>query len=250
MLVPVFQKYKKFLDGYIAGKEIGKGTNGVPEGTPHIQGYIEFKDKTRPFTVFGEGLPKAIHWEPKYPRAKAIHNIAYCSKDGDFIYWGNCKPKISMEIEATDILPYEDMFDWGRALEDMVKDRLPAVTERTIYWIWSREGCMKKTETARRLVYYHDAIVVQGGRKHILATAYKNPAPIYILLIPRTDEGYVSYASIELLKDSLFMSGFGTEATGMVNRKKPWVIVMCNFEPDMTTLSLDRYNIQNVDIHP
>ena len=34
----------------------------------------------------------------------------------------------------------------------------------------------------------------------------------------------------------------------MVNRKKPWVIVMANFLPEKRALSEDRWMIKNVDI--
>jgi hypothetical protein len=221
---------------WIGGEEVGES------GTPHIQGYIQFPKKVRP--VGYKGMPKEIHWEKA--RGSKDENVAYCSKQAGTIH-GNLKPKISMEIEEDDIMKYEDLFPWGQELVDMVGGCLPDKTDRRILWYWSKEGCMKKTETARYLVYHHDAIVVQGGRKHVLAVGYKNPAPIYILLVPRTDEGFVSYASIELLKDSLYMSAFGTEATAPVNRKKPWVIIMANFEPEMEALSIDRWVIQNVD---
>ncbi len=243
-LVPKFQNPR--VHGGIIGVEVGE------EGTNHLQGFIVFHPpKTRPFTIFGDTIPKQIHWERKYPKATIEHNIAYCSKDGDFTAWGCCIPKripISILIEEEDIMPYEEMFPWGQELESMVQGRLPDKKDRRIFWYWSEAGQMKKTETARRLVYHHDALVIQGGRKHILANAYKNPCPIYVLLIPRADEGFVSYASIELLKDSLYMSNFGCEATGSVNRKKPWVIIFANFAPEYGKISTDRWVIQCVDL--
>ncbi len=157
------------------------------------------------------------------------------------------REKISVEIQKSDIITIEEMYPWGRALLAKVANCLPDKRDRTIYWYWSQHGQMKKTETARYLVYHHDGVIIQGGRKHVLANAYKNPSAIYILLVPRADEGFVSYASIELLKDALYMSAFGTECTGSVNRKKPWVIIFANFPPDTTTMSQDRWIITCVD---
>lgn len=215
-------------------------------GTPHIQGWVEFKTKVRPLSL---GLPKEIHWEKM--KGTVEQSIEYCSKSETKAgaYVTNLKQKLCMKCTDDDVISLDEMYDWGRELVDMVKGRLPDKTERQIYWFWSNAGQMKKTETARHLVFHHDAVVIQGGRKHVLAVAYKHPAPIYILTVPRTDEGYVSYSSIELIKDALYMSAFGTEATGMVNRKKPWVIVMANFEPNKSTLSEDRWVVKNVDIH-
>ena len=164
-------------------------------------------------------------------------SIEYCSKSdtkaGDYVTnHVSKKRKIDMSMDDDYCIKFDDLFPWGQSLVTMVDDMLPGKLDRRIFWIWSQSGQMKKTETARYLCHHHHGCVIQGGRKHILATAYQCSAPIYILTIPRTDEGFVSYASIELLKDNLYMSGFGVKATGMVNRKKPWVIIMANFPPD------------------
>lgn len=222
---------------WIIGEEVGE------EGTPHLQGYVEFPTKVRPIGY--KGFPKEIHWEAA--RGDRDANVKYCSKESAYRCTKALKPKISMEIEESDIIARDALPQWAQETVDRLANCLPDKRDRTIYWYWSTQGQMYKTELARYLVYWHDAIVIQGGRRHVLANAYKNPAPIYILLVPRTDEGFVSYASIELLKDSLYMSAFGTEATGPVNRKKPWVLVMANFAPNMTTLSTDRWIITNVD---
>ena len=175
---------------------------------------------------------------------------AYCSKSETRIgpYVSNVRTPICMDIEDDDIIPFDEIYPWGQDLIRMCDGCLPDKKDRRIFWFWSELGKMTKTESARYLVHFHDAIVIQGGRKHVLAVGYKCPAPIYILLVPRSDEGFVSYASIELLKDSLYMSAFGTEATGPVNRKKPWVIVMANFPPNTKALSEDRWVVQNVDV--
>ncbi len=235
-IVPKFQEYDTII-GYIAGEEQCPKTLKW-----HIQGYLESKQKLRPHHL----IPEIKWWI--CARGNMTSNYKYCSKKGNWIQWGTCRQKIDMTLQESDLIPFDELFDWGKELENRVKDCLPHKTDRTIYWYWSQQGQMKKTETARRLAYYYDACIIQGSKRHILGVAYKHPAPIYILLVPRTDEGAVSYASIELLKDNLYMSGFGTEATGSVNRKKPWVIVMCNFEPAPNTMSEDRYKTFNIDI--
>lgn len=235
LIVPKFQSSSLF--GFQL--EIGE------KGTRHVQGWVEFQTKIRPMSL---GLPVQIHWEKM--KGSVEDSIKYCSKSttkaGEYVT--NVKTPIDMTCTDDDVISYDDLYDWGRELVGQVKGCLPDKLDRRIFWYWSHAGQMKKTETARYLVHHHDAVVIQGGRKHVLAVAYKNPAPIYILTVPRTDEGFVSYASIELLKDALYMSGFGTEATGMVNRKKPWVIIMANFEPNREMLSADRWDVTNVDV--
>jgi len=230
---------------WVAGKEFAPST-----GTPHLQGYVEFRKKVRPIGY--KGIPKTIHWGDKNgkpARGTRNENYDYCVKDGDFV--GNMtreREKINMDIDEENVITLDDMYPWGRELVKMVDGCLPDKRDRKIYWYWSSAGCMMKTETARYLCYYHDAVVIQGGRKHVLAVACKCKAPIYILIVPRTDEGFVSYASIELIKDALYMSAFGVEATEPVNRKKPWVIVMANFPFKKTALSEDRWVEHRVDL--
>jgi len=239
-LVEMVEMFTRLGFDYVIGREVGEG------GTPHLQGYVRSSYVFRPMETLR--LDFFPHWE----KCKGDHdaNVAYCTKDGDYVTNLDIKkPPIDMDVDKDDIIPWDDMFPWGRALVEMVSPGLPNKLDRSIHWFWSKEGQMQKTEVSRYLCFYHNAVCIQGGRKHVLAVAYKNPAPIYILLVPRTDEGFVSYASLELLKDSLYMSAFGTEATGMVNRKKPWVIVMANFSPDQRALSHDRWQITNVDVN-
>ena len=60
---------------FIAGKEVGE------EGTPHIQGYVMFKNPVT-FSTIKSFISRA-HIE--VARGTAEENIAYCSKDGDYI---------------------------------------------------------------------------------------------------------------------------------------------------------------------
>ncbi len=249
----------EFIEGFAYQLEEGTGKGKIQ----HYQGTLKVKPRKKQDCMHRWALERWPKLEFPYkdylrPTKSAAHNEYSVKKDtrvrgpwvkGEPFNKLNIKKKISLEIEESDLLPYDEMFLWGQELEDMVKGCLPDKKCRKIFWYWSKEGEMKKTETARRLVYFHDALVIQGGRKHILANAYKNPCPIYVLLIPRTDEGYVSYASIELLKDSLYMSNFGTEATGSINRKKPWIICFANFPPpEHGAISRDRWVITNVDV--
>ena len=64
---------------FIGGKETGE------EGTPHIQGYVMFKTPTAFSTV--KGFLSRAHIE--VARGTPEENIAYCSKDGNYIEHGD-----------------------------------------------------------------------------------------------------------------------------------------------------------------
>lgn len=244
--------YRVCKEKFKAGRiqlEKGKG------GQVHIQGTVHASPRMRETQIHWFF---AQIWPLKFPvidycaQSKSTAADRYCMKEDTRIDgpwdWNMQCTHLDMTIEKSDILEYEIMYPWAKELVDLTGGVLPGKLSREIHWFWSKHGKMQKTETARYLEYYHEGCIIQGGKKHILATAYMRPAPIYILVIPRKEEQYVSYASIELLKDSLYMSGFGTKATGPVNRKKPWVVIMANFPPDMTALSEDRYVVKCVDI--
>lgn len=65
------------------GKEVGAC------GTPHLQGYIEFKTKSRPLTVF-QCISTGIHWERS--KGSKEDNLTYCSKENLVFTLGFPKP--------------------------------------------------------------------------------------------------------------------------------------------------------------
>jgi hypothetical protein len=99
---------------------------------------------------------------------------------------------------------------------------------------------------ARYFVIKHKAVYLQGAGRHVLATAFKSPSFYYVFGLPRNQANKISYTSLESLNDGLYMSGFGTEATGMICRKTPWVIVFANFPPVLENLSEGRWHVENL----
>lgn len=230
-------------------------------GVQHYQGTIHCKPKKRRSQLRKnamEAFPELEFPNKDYlEKSKSSAADRYVMKQDTRVNgpWEKNMPpeKINMDCTDEDVMKYDDLPKWSQECIDMLKDGLPNKKDRSIYWYWSKEGMRFKTETARYLVYHHQAIILHGNAKHILATAYKNPAPIYIMIDPRCAKASgISYKSLELLKDALYMSGFGVDATGMVNRKKGWVLVMCNYEcdNDPKKMSVDRWIKKNVDDVP
>lgn len=67
----------------VIGKEVGD------EGTPHLQGFIEYETRTR-FSTVKKQLPRA-HIEPMY--GTTTEAINYCKKDGDWEEYGQVPPE-------------------------------------------------------------------------------------------------------------------------------------------------------------
>ena len=95
------------------GKETGES------GTPHLQGYLNLKKRTALATVIRNlrsALSKAPHVEPC--RGNPEQNIAYCSKDGDFVEWGD-KPK---QGKRTDLLAMKAAIDEGKPMLEVADE--------------------------------------------------------------------------------------------------------------------------------
>ena len=101
-----------------------------------------------------------------------------------------------------------------------------------------------KTTFCKYLCAKYNGIVIEGKKNDILYVAAEYESDLYIMDIERTAEDYVSYASIEKIKNGLYMSG---KFEGrMIIRNCPHVIIFANFEPDIEALSKDRWHIVNL----
>lgn len=82
-------------------------------GQKHLQGYVQFKAPQR-LTQVAKMLP--CHWEPA--KADDEKNFEYCTKDGDFVEWG----------ERTQINPGKrEQARWDEARAALVRGDLAAV---------------------------------------------------------------------------------------------------------------------------
>ncbi len=227
--------FKKNQINFVFGKEVGES------GTPHLQGYVEGKVKFRPLEKIKGGPFKKIHWEKRKGTRQQAY--MYCVKDGnfqsDFVISG---AEFNARLDLTmDDMPEPRPFQ-KRILEKHAGP--PPLFHRQIYWYWDPRGNIGKTMLARYLVLKEGEVYCQGADRHIMALAYKMPSFHYVFGLARYDK--VEYKSLEKISDGLYMSGFGTEATGMVNRKTPWVICFANFPPCEAKLSADRWVIENL----
>lgn len=214
---------------YIIGKEVGEN------GTPHLQGYVEAAKKFRPIEKF-RGLQ--AHWEKARGNIKKNH--VYCSKDGDFAT-NIILPRELEKIEKSDLR--KDQLDIA---EQFLKPEHKF--GRKIFWYWEHEGNWGKTVLATYMVDHMGAIVVGGKAKdaayaiQMYIEKNKKGPEIVIMDVPRTRSAeYISYETIEIIKNGIFFSG--KFKGGMVRFNRPHFIVFANEPPETHRMSMDRWVI-------
>jgi len=227
--------FKDRCSGYIFEEEVGD------EGTPHLQGYLEFSKRIRAFSL---KLPKQIHWE--IAKGSRMDNIKYCSKDkGRQAHYSlNFKPPRPFKV-----LTEDQLRPWQKGLIDIANSE---PDDRTLIWIWSQMGNLGKTTFCKYLTHLLGAIPLGGKaadvRNGIVSFVNdKGTTPELICIpIPRSfKEEYVSYEAMENAKDMYFYSG--KYEGGAVCGNCPHVFVFSNFEPDYSKMSTDRWVVWQID---
>nr|UOF83117.1 rep protein [Cressdnaviricota sp.] len=206
---------------YIIGKEVGEN------GTPHLQGYVNFETKTRLTAL--KKINNKIHWEKC--KGSEEDNIKYCSKDGK--YTTNFKIKKPLKILSDDKL-----YNWQKKVIEIIKEE---PDDRKIYWFWEEKGCAGKTTFCKYLTSKYGAVPIEGKKNDILYCAAEFESDIYVMDIERSMEDYVSYGAIEKIKNGYYMCA-KYESKPIV-RNSPHVLIFANFEPDVSALSKDRWII-------
>jgi len=214
-IVPILIKLKC---DYIIGKEIGES------GTPHLQGFVKFRNKVRPKNLF----ISSIHWEKC--KGSEQDNINYCTKDNNYIT--NMKIRIPEEIELID--PTKD---WQKKI---LLRLLLKPDKRDILWFYGPQG-IGKTQFCKWLVVKRDAIVLSGSpsnmKNGIVEYMKENngctPEIIISNLSYDCDMEKINYKGYEDIKDMLFYSG------------KYEGKMVCGNAPHLLVFSNDRPNTEN-----
>lgn len=237
-LISVFANTGSNSYTYIFGKEIGENSL-----IPHLQGFVVCEKKIRPKEHFK--LDKEIHWEPM--KGSIESNMTYCTKEGE--YYTSKHLVVPIELlsrhereKKLDLIKQSDFFNWQNELVNILKNK---PSKRSLYWIYSKEGKTGKTEFAKWLSFHMNAIPLNGKKNDILYCAAEFESNIYIYPLSRTMEDFVSYDSLESIKDGFYMCGkFESKP---ICRPNPHVIIFANFRPDKSKMSKDRWNIWNIN---
>lgn len=225
---------KKECSTYAINPEVGEN------GTPHLQGYIEFKNP-RHFNALKKLYPK-IHWEKARNKEAALE---YCKKSETQV--GECFTNTRR--------PVKDPLN-GRTPKPFQKDVIDLLEieadDRKIIWMYDLVGGMGKTSLAKHLcIKYPNKILYITGKandvKYGIKTFLDNKEnDLYMCIFDfcRSSESYISYQAIEEIKNGIF---YNTKYEScMVTFNNPHVVIFANFKPDETKLSKDRWDIRNI----
>lgn len=219
---------------WIYGFEVGE------EGTPHLQGYMEFKDAVRNTTLKNNGFKRA---HILTARGNLEKNYNYCSKDNKFKY-GGFKPKKLNYKENI-----ENFYNWENIIINELNNE---PDNRSINWIWEPNGCAGKTTFQKWIFTHLKNVVVLSGKSAdmkncIVEFTKKNreTPDIVLINIPRCiDDKYISFEGIESIKDMFFYSG--KYEGGMVCGQPPHLYIFANTPPKTDNMSKDRWIIRQI----
>lgn len=199
----------------------------------HLQGYMKFKNKLRPGTLFTN---KTIHWE-------VCRNIPssqkYCYKKETSA--GRVFANIPL-YEKIEII--KELRPFQKKIYDLV---LAKPDERVINWFWEPKGNTGKSALAKYLSVKLNAMTTSGKTADMFNSVlmFKKKhglAPRIILIdVPRSNFDYINYSAIEKIKDGHFYSG--KYEGGELIMNSPHIIVFANEKPDTSSMSKDRWNV-------
>lgn len=217
-------KFQEEATLWVIGREKGD------EGTPHLQGYVEFEWKKRPKNL----LTQRIHWE-KAKGGKEV-NIKYCSKEKDVLSSFGLPKSIKI---------IDNLYPFQQRILDVI---LTEPDDRTIYWYWDSEGNIGKTAFMKYCVVKHNALPCIGGKfsdiMNLVFNQDMDKSNTVMFNIPRQHKDYIDYAALESIKDGLVVNT--KYETGYKAFNPPHVIVFANFPPSTRHVSKDRWVIEEL----
>lgn len=218
------------------------------EGTPHLQGYIECKQKKR-WSEFN--LPKQIHWEKR--RGTRLQAIEYCSRqskraeEGEIFVRGLRIPRPLIKMTLDKLWK-----PWHFEIAALIKNPPDPLFNRTINWYWSDKGNIGKTACAKYIIDNSQAVEVSGGLKDIAFIIksfieMNGEGPEVVLWdIPRSyDADHFNYTAVEKVLDGKLFSAKYESASLRFN--SPHVIIFANIPPSYERCSDDRWNVEEVE---
>lgn len=217
------------LGSYFFGYEVGE------EGTPHLQGFVEFNKKCRPLECIKS---TRFHWEKM--KGDINSNLQYCSKER--VWETNFYEPLIDPMEGLTFKP------WQTEIAQIIQG---PVDDRKIYWYWEKNGGVGKTSFAKHLcIKNKNKMIYVSGKvadvKFGIAKFVLSHTNIKAVMfdVCRSHEDEISYEALESIKNGIFFSS--KYESDMCIFNPPHIIVFANFAPDQRALSKDRWVITEI----
>lgn len=212
----------------VIGKE-----KGEQNGTPHLQGYIEFASAKR-ITTLHKAFPR-VHWEVR--RGTAAQAAAYCKKDGDYYEQGtptqqgkrtDLEDLARAALSGTDLLEiahanpaavmqYHKGLQFLRNLTIRPRNR---DTPPTVVWRYGKTGVGK----TRFVFEHHETVYIKDGTQWW--DGYEQQEAICI------DDFDGKWPFRDLLRLLDRYPYRGQVKGGYVDINSPYIYITCEFSPE------------------
>jgi hypothetical protein len=139
-----------------------------------------------------------------------------------------------------------EFYDWQRRLYEYIKGE---PDDRTIYWCWSNNGGVGKSQFCKYLAYHDNAVIcgkgAYGDIVNIIFNANMDESNLVVFDLPRNNGNKISYSALESIKNGLVCNT--KYETGNKIFNAPHIIVFANKEPELDKMSEDRFIVICLD---
>ncbi|ALK03648.1 replication initiator protein [Whitefly associated Guatemala alphasatellite 1] len=186
---------------------------------------------------FGEYCPSGSH--KRRQREQVQKSPERMMEENPSVY-RRVKARLSIEAHQLSLseLPFL-LKPWQFEIERVISR--PAST-RDIIWVYGSTGGEGKSTYARELLR-RGWFYTRGGSVDNVAYQYLDNVDRDVVFdIPRDKKDYLQYSLIEMIKDGVIISNKYEPVTAVCSRPRH-VVVMSNFLPDFSKISVDRVSV-------
>lgn len=231
-------------------KKLGKKAPNDIEGCKRLRDALKYvtKEDYRAYTK-GHNLDHfSLVWKAYY-HSQREHTIRYTQYPYVNLIPTQKKDYVRMfeefvddETEETTVSKWDNftLYSWQTEATEMLLDQGP----RTIHWIYDPEGNKGKTELCNYLSQYYSAIVLSDGKSQDIAHCYGNEK-LVLFDYTRDNEECINYNVLEGFKNGRLWSPKYDSSVKVF--LPPKVMCFANFLPRLSGLSMDRWNIYDLD---
>jgi len=263
----------------VVGRELGTS------GTPHLQGYIQFTQRTTLARCRRLISPRA-HFE--IARGTPKQASEYCMKDGAYMEYGTLVCQQGKRSDWDDlkqfvldagVVPsdrilaanFPGLYSRSNKLREICAAFLPepklidgepragfqtklidilagpCVNDRKIHFVVDHDGNSGKSWLCAYLLTKDpDRVqVLSVGKRDDLALVIDVTKDIFLFDVPRGALEFMQYSILEKLKDRMIFSPKYASSMKIL-QKLPHVVVFANEDPDRSKMTKDRYAVINL----